>query len=149
MKLRPALLLPILLAFLLAGCSTISSRIKEKAAVYATLDAGTQEKIRLGRVEPGYTTDMVYMALGAPDEAREKTTARGRQLTWIYTSVYHEYLGTAHVGYRRVVVHNPKSGATYVYLDPVYSDVYRDQVQEDIRIIFHDGKVAVIEQAKG
>jgi len=142
------ILLLCLLAGLLAGCSTIQSRIKEKAAVYAALDAATQEKIKQGRVEIGYTPDLVYMALGAPDEARERTSSHGQQLVWTYTSVYHEYVGTAEVGYRRVYVQNPKSGAVYVYLDPVYSDVYRDQVQEDIRIIFRNGRVAVIERAK-
>jgi hypothetical protein len=43
---------------------------------------------------------------------------------------------------------DPSTGASYVYLDPVYTDVYRDQVQERLRLIFQDGKVAVIEQTK-
>lgn len=137
-----------LLAGLLVGCSTITSRIQEKSAVFATLDAATQAKIRKGTVELGYTPDMVYMALGSPDEAREKVSGRGGRVTWTYTSTYQEYLGTTEVGYRRVFVQNPKTGAVYVYLDPVYSDIYRDQIQENIRIIFHDGRVAVIERAK-
>lgn len=147
MKLRPFFLLA-LAAVLLSGCSTIKSRIEEKASTFAALDAPTQEKIRKGMVELNYTPDMVYMALGRADERSLRTTAKGQEEIWVYTSTYEEYMGTAHAGYRRVYVHNPRTGATYVYLDPVYTDVYQDKVQENIRIIFRNGKVEAIEQAK-
>jgi hypothetical protein len=138
----------LLLASLLGGCSTISSRIEEKSAVFATLDPQTQENLRKGGVEIGYTMDMVYIALGAPDERNERVTPQGRQATWIYTSTYDEYAGTTHVGYRRRFIRNPRTGATAVYLEPVYADVYRDRTEENIRIIFNNGRVAAIEQAK-
>lgn len=147
MKSRFALLV-VLFALALSGCSTIASRIKEKADVFAALDPRTQELIRKGGVEVGYTMDMVYMALGVPDERSEKITKQGTRTTWIYTDTYEEYAGTAHVGYRRRYYRDPRTGYTAVYLDPVYSDVYRERTEEKIRIIFNNGKVSAIEQTK-
>jgi hypothetical protein len=151
MKFHPALsrsLLLFLLGCAFAGCSSIASRIQEKSAVFAALDPQTQARIRKGDVELGDTPDMVYMALGRPSVHSEKTSAAGRELIWIYASTYQEYVGTARVGYRRVFVQDPRTGATAVYVEPVYNQVYRDRTEENIRIIFHQDRVAVIEQAK-
>ncbi|HNC24060.1 MAG TPA: hypothetical protein PLU52_07635 [Opitutaceae bacterium] len=144
----PLLVVLGLVAGLLAGCSTINSRIKEKAPVFAALDAATQAKLQRGVIELGYTPDMVYIALGAPDEKHERQTPKGKTEVWSYLTTYHEFAGTGLVGYEPVVVHNPRTGARYVYLDPVYSDMYREFTQEDMRIVFHDGHVVAIEQAK-
>jgi hypothetical protein len=142
-------LIPLIaLASLLAGCSTIDSRIKENPALFASLDPQTQADIRKGGVQIGYTMDIVYIALGKPDETSERVTSAGRETIWIYTTTYEEYAGTAHVGYRRVFVRNPRTGATSVYLEPVYSDLYQDRTEERIRIIFRDGRVVAIEQTR-
>lgn len=136
------------LALAMTGCSTIDSRIREKSAVFAALDASTQDKIRLGRIEVGFSTDLVYMANGAPDERRTTTGASGTDETWIYNSYLQEYVGTALVGYRRYVVIDPKTRQPIVYFEPVYNSVYRDRIEERIRIVFKDGKVEAIEQVK-
>jgi hypothetical protein len=142
--------LPILLlaTLLLAGCSTIDSRIKEKAEVFAAADPATQESLRKGIVEIGYTPDQVYIALGTADDRRERITAKGRDLTWIYHSYHEDYRGTAMVGYRRLIAYDPVRRRNYVYWEPAMVDVYRGQIDERIRITFRDGKVAVTEQAK-
>jgi hypothetical protein len=144
----PAVVFFLALVSLLSGCSTIASRIEEKAAVYDNLDPQVQAMIRQGRVELGYTPEMVYMALGHPDEHSEHVTTEGRQAIWIYTSTYETYAGTAQAGYRRVLVRNPQTNAAYIYLQPVYTDLYQDQTEENIRVIFHDGYVSAIEEAR-
>lgn len=132
----------------LAGCSTIDQRIAEKSAAFATYPAEVQAKLREGVVEIGYTPDQVYIALGKPDDRRERITAQGRELTWIYHSYHEDYRGTAMVGYRRLVAYDPVRRRNYVYWEPAVVDVYRGRIDERIRISFQDGKVAVIEQAK-
>lgn len=144
--LRPLSLL--LLALLFAGCSTIDSRIREKSPVFAALDASTQDKIRLGRVEVGFTTDLVYIALGTPDERLSKTSAASTDETWIYNSYHQDYLGSAHTGYRRYVVIDPRSKQPVVFYEPVYTQIYQDRIEERIRIVFKAGKVEAIEQVK-
>jgi outer membrane protein assembly factor BamE (lipoprotein component of BamABCDE complex) len=71
-------------ALLLAvsGCDTINHRIREKQDVFNRLDPKAQAVIRQGRVEIGYTPDMVYMALGKPDKI-EGTT-------WYYKHYFEE-----------------------------------------------------------
>jgi hypothetical protein len=138
----------LLAALLLTGCSTIDSRIKEKADIFAASDPATQENLRKGTVEIGYTPDQVYIALGTADDRRERITARGRDLTWIYHSYQEDYRGTAMVGYRRLIAYDPVRKRNYVYWEPAMVDVYRGRIDERIRITFRDGKVTVIEQAK-
>jgi hypothetical protein len=135
-------------ALLLGGCSTIPSRIEEKSALFAALDAETQNKIKQGRVDVGYSTDLVYIALGTPDERLTKTNQTGTTETWIYNSYRQEYLGTAHTGYRQYVVIDPKTRQAIVTYEPVYSSVYRDRVDERIRINFKARQVESIEQVK-
>ncbi len=135
------LLLP--LALLLAGCSTIDRRINEKSALFETLDAATQEQLRQGTVKVGDTLDMVYIALGRPDEKREIVSAEGRSEVWIYSAYYSEYVGTT-VRYRRY--YHPVSGQ--IFVQPIRDHHYRDRADERIRVSFRDGKVTVIEQVQ-
>lgn len=52
---------------LVAGCvSPQNARIQEKSAVFASLSPRQQQLIKAGRVKVGFTTDMVYLALGKP-----------------------------------------------------------------------------------
>lgn len=144
-------LLPFLLsvaALGLAGCSTIDKRIAEKSAAFATYPAEIQASLRQGLVEIGYTPDQVYIALGKPDDKRERITAQGREVTWIYHSYEEDYRGTALVGSRRLIAYDPVRKRNYVYWEPAVVDVYRGRIDERIRISFQDGKVTVIEQAK-
>lgn len=132
----------------LAGCSTFEKRAEQKADVYTRLDAATQGKLKQGLVEIGYSPDMVYIALGSPDQRNETVTTQGRKEIWIYNSYYSEYRGSEHLGYRRYVDYNPVTKKYFIYYEPVRVDVYRDHVEERIRITFEDGKVTMIEQAK-
>lgn len=132
----------------LAGCQTVESRIREKSAVYAQLDAATQDKIRQGIIDLGYTEDMVYLALGAPDQKRESITENGRSLTWIYNTYYTRYEGTAMVGYYRRLNYDPVLRTYRYYTHPALADAYSQQKEERIRLVFKGGKVASIEQAK-
>jgi hypothetical protein len=148
MKRTLSLLAVTLSLLVVTGCDTFERRSQEKAAVVATLDAPTRVKLEHGIVEIGYTTDMVYLALGAPDDEFETTSAQGREKTWIFNSYHQDYAGNRQTGYRRVVVRNEKTNTTSVMLEPVYSDLYVNRTEERIRITFRDGKVAVIEQPK-
>jgi hypothetical protein len=131
-----------------AGCSTIEKRIEEKSSVFASLDPQTQGRLQQGIVAVGDTTDMVYIALGRPDEIREKTTADSDLSAWIYNNYWQEYEGSRLVGFQRRVFYNPATRTYRSYYEPVHVDVYRDRTEERTRVTFKDGKVTVIEQAK-
>lgn len=132
----------------ITGCQSVESRIKEKPEVFAQVDKATQDKIKQGIIDIGYTEDMVYLALGAPDQKRESVRASGRSITWIYNTYYTRYDGSAYIGYNRRVYFDPFLRTYRVYYHPVFTEVYQDEKEERIRVVFKDGKATVIEQTK-
>jgi hypothetical protein len=71
-----------------AGCETTGSaaRIQEKSVVFNNLAPWQQQDIQNGIVGVGYSTDMVYMALGKPSKI--VTTADGLETVWTYNNYY-------------------------------------------------------------
>ncbi len=143
-------LAPILLlaAAALTGCSTTSSRIRQKPEVFASLSPADQARLRKGEIAVGDTGDMVYIALGAPTRHRESTTANSVRTEWIYREYEQRYEGTRMVGYRRVVGFDPRTGRRVVYMEPDFVDVYRERSEDRLRIVFENGRVASIEEIK-
>jgi hypothetical protein len=143
-----ALLAVAALGLLLAGCQNVDSRIKENPQLFASLDAATQEKIKKGNVDLGFTEDMVYLALGAPDQKRETRSAAGFRTVWIYNLYFERYDGTRFAGYNRRVYWDPGARTYRVDYFPVFAETYRPEIKEHIRVVFEDGKVTTIEQTK-
>src|SRR5512142_1733773 len=104
---KPILILTLFLSVMLAGCDTFEHRSKQKADTFAALSPAEREKLRRGVIELGNTPDMVYIALGRPDEQHEKTTPQGKEVTWIYNSYHQDYAGTLNTGYRRILLFDP------------------------------------------
>ena len=78
-------------AILQAGCDATSgtaARIQEKSAVFAQLTPEQKKNIEEGAIEYGYTTDMVYMALGKPSKVKEKAAPEGTVLMWTFSNYY-------------------------------------------------------------
>jgi uncharacterized protein YceK len=65
-SLRPALVALGVAALLLAGCSTIDSRIRDNQALFDDYAPEVQQKIRAGEIAVGFTPEMVVMAWGEP-----------------------------------------------------------------------------------
>jgi outer membrane protein assembly factor BamE (lipoprotein component of BamABCDE complex) len=67
------------------SCSTPDSRIRKNQELFDSYPAEVQKNIRAGKVEVGYTEDMVRMALGDPNETAVNKTAEGEVHVWAYT----------------------------------------------------------------
>ena len=143
-----SLLLCLLTLALLAGCDTFAHRSREKADTFAALSPEEREKLKRGVIELGNTPDMVYIALGRPDEQHEKTTPQGVEKIWVYNEYHEDFAGTVRTGYRRVLLFDPVRKRYTVYYDPMFANVYREDTEERIRIKFRNGKVTEIEQPK-
>src|SRR5688572_29807432 len=98
---------------LFAGCNTFQSRARQMSGVYDQLPASEQQRLQRGAINVGDTPEMVYIALGNPDERRDILTADGSQTVWSYKSYWQQYEGTAWLGYRRVIV-PARNGRGYV-----------------------------------
>lgn len=145
---KPFLLLLVCLTVLMTGCSTVASRIQQKSTTFNSLDAPTQARLRQGTVAIGDTTDMVYIAIGRPDRVRESATANGHKQTWVYTFHWEEYEGSRFIGHRRETFYDPRTKTKQVYYQPIRADVYRDQEEEYMRVLFQEGRVTAIERTK-
>jgi hypothetical protein len=145
---KPVLLPLILLTLAFAGCDTFDRRSQERASTFESLTPEEREKLRRGVIEIGNTPDMVYIALGRPDETRDTETADGREKVWIYNTYHQEYEGNVRTGYRRILVFDPVRGRYTVFYEPLYTEVFSHHTEENIRVVFRNDKVAMIEQPK-
>jgi hypothetical protein len=147
MKIRTLFMVTLLGAWL-AGCNTFERRAEEKSDTFFALDEATRERLRERNLRVGDTLDMVYIAMGAPDERRVRHSADGSDTTWVYNAYWQEYQGQALVGYRRYVVRDSETGRYRIYYEPVRESVFAPREEERIRVTFRDDKVTAIEQAQ-
>lgn len=82
LSLRPLLVAASVLV--LAGCASTSSRISDHQAAYDMWPADVREKVSSGRIDVGFTREMVQVALGNPDRTASRTTAQGTSEVWVY-----------------------------------------------------------------
>lgn len=133
---------------LLAGCNSFNSRARQMSAVYDQLPASEQQRLQRGAINVGDSPEMVYIALGNPDERRDTINADGSRTTWIYRTYWQQYEGTAWLGYRRVIVPAANGRGYVIFHEPVTQDVYRTRVDDVIRVTFANNTVQQVEQTR-
>jgi hypothetical protein len=86
-KTPPAASWPACLAVVLlfgACASPRAIRIREHQAEFAALDPFSQQLIREGLIDAGFSTAAVYLSLGKPDRMTAVDSPAGRIETWVY-----------------------------------------------------------------
>ncbi len=141
-------LILIMVAVLVAGCSTFERRAEEKSTTFNQLDETTRQRLKERDIAVGDTQDMVYIALGVPDEKRDRISLNESETTWTYNAYWQEYQGQVLVGYRRHVVFEPGSRRYRVYYTPIEQSLYAQREEERIRVAFTNGLVSSVEQVK-
>src|SRR5690348_1228852 len=84
MKTRLTAVVALLSVLIVAGCSTVESRIAHDQAAYNTWPPAVQEQVRAGHINVGFTMDQVRVALGDPDWRYARTTPQGSYEVWGY-----------------------------------------------------------------
>lgn len=104
MKSRPALLGAVIgLAVLLTGCefdNGIATRAREKPDVYANLQLWQKRFIEKGVIAKGFTSDMVYIAMGHPTKVETRELPEGHAELWSYKNYYPNEMQATMGGYR-------------------------------------------------
>lgn len=72
------------LLVLWVACAGVDSRIASRRELFDSYPPEVQANLRHGVIEPGYTPEMVEIALGSPDEKRELTTEQATGEIWTY-----------------------------------------------------------------
>ncbi len=129
----------LLLLAVLSGCSSPQSRIDSNRAAFDKFPAEVQEKIRAGRIDVGYTPEMVRLALGEPARKVTRKTETGDAEIWIYTDNKPQFsfgFGVASGGYR--------SGSAV----GVSTSTGGYEADEKARVEFRNGRVESVEFRK-
>ena len=131
---------------LLAGCNTVERRIRENPSVFVVLPRATQDRIRQGDAGPGYTPEMVYLALGKPTEVSPPSAEAGRDGVWIYRNRHRNHRDFVRGGFRRRVVFDPERRSDVVITERVDPKQFPELTPHSLYVIFRDGKVVEIQR---
>ena len=129
-----------LLSLVLAGCA---SRTPTTAT---NLEPKIQEKVKRGVVEPGFTPEMVYLALGKPATPAENIADATRDGTWVYNNFQRDERDFIRAGFRRRVVFDPVKRADTIITEPVDPKLFPNLEPHSLHITFRDGRVVEIKR---
>jgi hypothetical protein len=142
---RPFLLCAAALAFALTGCSTTSTRMVESPNA-SKLDPKTQAKIKRGLIEPGFTPEMVYLALGKPSEPKDGLSDATQNGTWVYRDFQGNDRDLVRAGFRRRVVFDPQRRGDVVVTEPLDTKAFPQLQPRSLHVTFRDGRVVDIQR---
>ena len=125
------------------GCATPESRIRKNPELFDRLAPEVQAEVRLGRIDIGFPSDAVLLALGQPERKYTRRAAAGKTLeVWSYTSTQ-----ISHDRQRAEVrIHAyDRNGQPRVYTDSTWVEVEQRTEYERQRVEFEGGVVSAIE----
>ena len=134
----PARLLGLVSVALLAACSTPETRISGHRAAFDQFPSDVQQKLRAGRIEIGFTEEMVRLALGEPARRYTHKSELGDSELWIYHDEGPRFslgIGVGSAGSHSAV--GAGLGVSTGNYDP----------EERMRVEFRAGRVIAIETA--
>ena len=130
--------LGLVLAALLGGCSTPTTRIRANPEVFARLSPEQQALVKAGQVALGFDADAVKLALGDPDRVITRSDADGEIVIWRYLTYEADgrilFTGYYHSG------RGWWGGAAY----PYYLNYPNRRVRDRFSVEFRNGRVVAI-----
>ena len=85
---------------LLAGCSTVETRISENPQLFQSLSQRDQELVSRGQIRTGMSQDAVWLSWGRADQRTAGAMRNQSTETWIYTTTTsYPYGGYGYGGY--------------------------------------------------
>jgi len=129
----------------LTACNTANRRLREVSATEVP-DPKTQAQIKKGIVEPGYTPEMVYLALGKPSEPAAGLADATTNGTWVYHDFHRNDRDFIRAGFRRRVVFDPVKRTDTVITEPVDPRTFPNLRAHSLHVTFRDGRVVDIQR---
>lgn len=140
---RPERLICMILGLLVAaGCATPSSRIRRNPELFAGFPPEVQENVKKGKIEIGYTKEMVFIALGKPGRVYDRLTQGASAEMWSYVGMrYSSDLQPVETSYW----YRDADGNLQRIYNWSWIDVGRYTEYETLRVEFETNKVRAIE----
>lgn len=138
--------LPLIAAAVLLLATGCTTRIPTTAT---KLEPTIKAKVDKGLIEPGFTPEMVFLALGKPTEPAESLADATTSGTWVYRDFHPNGNGRELVkaGFRRRVVFDPKKKSDVVVNEPIDPQTLPSLPARSLSVIFRDGRVIEIQRA--
>jgi hypothetical protein len=131
-------------AIFAAGCAT--SRTPTTAT---RLEPKIRAQVEKGIIEPGFTPEMVFLALGKPNEPAESLVDATANGTW----VYHNFNGSGRdvlkPGFRRRVIHGSGRQSDVITTERMDEKNTPDLQANALYVTFRDGRVVEIQRVAG
>jgi hypothetical protein len=139
--------LPVLLATTIlltaAGCVT------SKPTTATSLEPPIKAKVEKGIIEPGFTPEMVYLALGKPSEPAQSLADATANGTW----VYHDFQGKegdiVKPGFRRKVSLDAAKKVDVITTERIDPQALAKLPANSLHVTFRDGRVVEIQRVAG
>lgn len=126
-----------------AGCNTA-----KQPTSATTLEPAIRKKVEKGVIEPGFTPEMVYLALGKPTVPADGLADATRDGTWEYhrfTTARRDFLRP---GFRQRVVADAGRGKDVVVTEPLDAKLFPHLSDPALVITFREGRVSEIAHLK-
>ncbi|MBI4622102.1 MAG: hypothetical protein HY736_02635 [Verrucomicrobia bacterium] len=128
------------------GCNNATTRLRQNPTVAAALPPEIRQKIERGIIEPGFTPEMVYLALGRPTVPANADVALTRDGTWIYRDFNRNDRDFIRAGFRRRVVFDPVRRGDVIITEPVDPRLFPHLLEHSLHVTFREGRVVDIQR---
>jgi hypothetical protein len=125
---------------LAAGCATT------KPTTSTSLEPKIRAKVEKGLIEPGFTPEMVYLALGKPTEPAESLADATTNGTWVYHDFHRKDAGIVKAGFRRRVTFDPAKKTDVITTEPIDPKALPNLRAHSLHVTFRDGRVVEIQR---
>jgi hypothetical protein len=138
---HPSLPLLAAVTLLLAmGCATRTPTTATR------LEPDIKAKVDKGLIEPGFTPEMVFLALGKPTEPAESLADATTNGTWVYRDFQRNERTLVKAGYRRRVVSDPNKKTDTIVNEAIDPKVLSNLPARSLHVTFRDGRVIEIQR---
>ena len=110
------------------------------------LEPEIKTKVDKGIIEPGFTPEMVFLALGKPTEPAESLADATTNGTWVYSDFTRSDRTTLKPGFRRRVVSDPAKKTDVIVNEAIEPKVLSNLSPRSLHVTFRDGRVVEIQR---
>jgi hypothetical protein len=135
--------LPLIAAAALLLATGCASRTPTTAT---KLEPDIKAKVDKGLIEPGFTPEMVFLALGKPTEPSESLADATNNGTWVYRDFRRNDRNLVKAGHRRKVVSDPNKKTDVIVNEAIDPKTLPNLPVHSLHVTFREGRVVEIQR---